>query len=296
MRAILVCLLALAACMSPPVSRFACPISAPSAIAEPFVWEAQGPNGVIVLVGTHPAASPDDVTASAWEALDRSDVFVAETDDVPPDLRAPMNLMAFPPGEHTPLRAAERTELEHLLDAPASYVARTRLWVLFMRLGATAYRFPDPTIHAAMRARARRGGIEMHFFETWLEQAHYLDTSIGRTKLLAAMHDYAKLACEIDRRVAAFRAGEDAVFVNEIAGPTDPIVPRIDRWLVQLDSLERSHRRVFVAAGVGMLLGPYGLAARLEAKGYRVQRGLSVPRPVFELAARSSGQTYSHAE
>jgi uncharacterized protein YbaP (TraB family) len=262
---------ALAACVSPPT----CPIAAPSAIAQPFVWEARGPQGVIVLVGLHSAASPDDLPARVWTALDRSDVYVGETAEVSPTLEVPLALLRFPDDERTPLSVDERTELESLLGAKADYVARSRLWVLFMRLGETAYKFPDPTANAALRSRARRQRIEMQFFEDWFAQARFFDASITRAKLVAAMHDYPNLACEIDRRVIAFRAGEDPVFVNHIADPTDPIVARIERWLAQLEELARIHRRIFVAVGIGELLGPYGLVARLEAKGYRMQRGLS---------------------
>jgi uncharacterized protein YbaP (TraB family) len=263
----------LAAC----VSRPTCPIAAPSAIAQPFVWEARGPDGVIVLVGLHSAASPGDLPARVWTALDRSDVYVAETDEVPPRLEVPLALLRFPDDVHTPLSADERSELADLLGANPDYVARSRLWVLFMRLGETAYKFPAPTLNAALRSRARRQRIAMQFFEDWFAQARFFDASITRAKLVAAMHGFPKLACEIDRRVVAFRAGEDAVFVNHIADPTDPIVARIERWLAQLEQLARIHHRMFVAVGVSELLGPYGLVARLEAKGYRMQRGLSAP-------------------
>jgi uncharacterized protein YbaP (TraB family) len=47
---------------------------------------------------------------------------------------------------------------------------------------------------------------------------------------------------------------------------------RIDRWLVALERHADSGERVFVAIGIGQLLGPYGLLARLAADGYEVRR------------------------
>jgi uncharacterized protein YbaP (TraB family) len=72
--------------------------------------------------------------------------------------------------------------------------------------------------------------------------------------------------------VIAFRAGEDSAFVNEVRPHDRPLLERIDRWLVELERHADSGQRVFVAIGIGQLLGPYGLLARLAAAGYEVRR------------------------
>lgn len=120
------------------------------------------------------------------------------------------------------------------------------------------------------RAKTARKPVE--FLDTWQDQAAYLDAAVTPAVLARMIHNYPRLGCETATRVAAFRAGDDAMFANEIADEHQPIVTCINAWFAQLDGYVVHGRRAFVAIGIGHLVGPYGLLVQFAARGYKVER------------------------
>jgi uncharacterized protein YbaP (TraB family) len=238
------------------------------------VWRVTGPQGSLVLFATHQAAARDDVPAAAWVELERADVYVAEADEVPEaaehddEHRA---LYTLPRGSSLQVMLGDDDymELERRIGHRPTGV---RPWVAMLQLTAAAYRFPSPNQNAALLERARGRGIATEFLDTWQEQARYLDAAITPATLKAAIHDYGTIGCVMPNRLAAYRAGDDAVFANEIASAQEPVVARIDRWFARIEGYATSGRHAFVAIGIGQLVGPYGLLAKLSTHGYTVQR------------------------
>jgi len=266
--------LLVAACASAPEPRRA--TYYPPPIQTPFLWRVTSPQGSIVLFATHQGAAAADVSPMAWAELEHADVFVAEADEMPTATgvrdRDEWNEMFYLPRGSSLMKLLgddDYMELRSRIDGP---VNNYKPWVALMKLAAAAYPPPSDDINTALVERARKRGIPAEFLETWRDQAQYLDAAITPAALTSAIHDYPRIACTITSRLTAFRAGDDAVFANEIASETQPIVPRIARWSVRLDEYLASGRHAFVAIGIGQIVGPYGLLAKFSERGYQVQR------------------------
>lgn len=273
MRVALFVLVVAAGCASAP----SCPTYVPSAIARPFLWRVTGPHGSIVIQATHQAAGSNDVPAASWVALDQAQLYVSEAEEATghdaADPDEPQPLFELPRG-HSLQRMLSDDDfmaLREYIGISNHELSRLKPWVAFMLLGRSRYSFPDPSMNASLLDRAKSRGLALAFLETWDDQVHYLDAAITPAKLSRAIRDAPKLSCELSHRLGAFRAGDDAVFANEVVAE-EPVVARIDRWHAKLRELLDSGQRAFVALGVGQLVGPYGLLARLAADGYTLQR------------------------
>ncbi len=274
MRAALLVLVIVAGCGA---TRPACPVYEPSPIARPFVWRVSGPHGSLLIQATHQGAGPDDVSPAAWSALDQAQLFIAEADEAVEhqegDPGEPQPLFHLPPGESL-RRLVSDDDFEALrerIGISPDELARLKPWVAFMLLGRSQVKFEEPSINAGLLEHARSRRLAVMFLETWEEQASYLDAAITPAKLSLAVQDAPNISCRLDRRLGAFRAGDDAVFANDVAAG-EPVVARIERWHMRLREVVDSGQRAFVAVGIGQVVGPYGLLARFAANGYQVQK------------------------
>lgn len=259
-------------------SHPACPVFVPSPVAQPFAWLVSGTHGSLVVQATHQGVDADDVSPRAWRALEGADLYVTETDEATAHKQGdaegePDPHFQLPRGTSL-LRLLPDGDFDRLVEytgvAPRE-LAHLKPWVAFMLLGRSAVKFADTSINARLLERARSRRIEIVFLETWDDQVRYLDAAITPAKLALAIDDAPNLSCRLTRRLGAFRAGDDAVFINDI-GAEEPVVARIDRWFVALRAIAESGRHAFVAVGIGQLLGPYGLLARFAESGYVVRR------------------------
>lgn len=273
MRVALVVFVFATACASAP----ACPTYAPSAIARPFLWRVTGQHGSIVIQATHQAAGSNDVPAASWALLDHAQLYVTEAEEATGHEAAeqdePQPLFELPRGQSLQrmLTGDDFLALRDYIGISNRDLSRLKPWVAFMLLGRSRYSFPEPSMNTTLLERAKARGIARAFLETWEDQVRYLDAAITPAKLSRAIHDAPVLSCELSQRLAAFRVGDDAVFANEVAAG-EPVIARIERWHTKLRELIERDQRAFVALGVGQLVGPYGLLARLAADGYTVQR------------------------
>lgn len=275
---------ALASCAASP-SRCE---TVPPGIHQAFLWKVTGERGSIFLFGVHQTAGKGDIAPEAWAVLDASDLFVAESAEVPDraDFRARRGWQdAFELPEGRSLRdllgGGDYLKLEVILDENFTHADLKRLkpWVAMFALAKTVFAFPSPSINEALVARASERNMETAYLDTWEDQVRYLDAAIGGAKLAQAIHDYHGMACRLAHSAAMYRAGADEAFINDIAGSDEPVVARIHRWIPKLESLLSSERRAFIAVGVGELLGPYGILVELEQRGYHVRRLRPAPVP-----------------
>jgi uncharacterized protein len=263
--------LGLIACATAPPR---CETYAPAGYRRPFLWKVSGPRGSLVLYATHQAESTHHVPKAAWAELDRANVFVTEADEFPEptdsETREQVARMFYlPPGSSLQkmLSDDDYRALKRRVDRP---VSNLKPWVAMMLLAREAYPFPSPSINAVLIKRARERGIATAFLESWDDQVRYFDEAVTPAKLSAMIRDYPKLECEMTNRLAAFWAGDDAVFANETTNELG--VRRIERWFARLEEYLRSGRTAFVAIGIGQIVGPHGLLVRLSLSGYTVQR------------------------
>ena len=119
-------------------------------------------------------------------------------------------------------------------------------------------------------------------FETSAEQIALLSGGL-RTEQIASLHEtLAELEDQPDEFMALVRAwmdGDVAALDREALDPvrkTSPslfrrmVTERNARWTQVLDARLKGHGRTVVVVGVGHLIGPDGLPARLRALGYSV--------------------------
>lgn len=271
-RAVVVAVLGLVcACASTPPR---CALYEAPVHRRPFLWQVTGPHGSLVLYATFQAAAGFHASPPALDELDRASVFVTEVDEMPSaadldDERARMFYLPEGTTLKTLLRDADYRQLKRRIDRP---VLHLRPWVAMMLLAREAYAFPTPSLGTALVRRARERSIPIEFLESWDDQLRFFDEAVTATKLAGMIRDYPKLGCVMQARLDAFRAGDDAVFVKEAEAEAEPTVRRIARWATRLEAYLTSGQRAFVAIGIGQIVGPHGVLARLAARGYTVQR------------------------
>lgn len=217
--------------------------------------------------------------------MDNAEIFVAEAEeplkgetyDEHEDLRekldlpAGQSLMKMLPGD-------DFIELRQRLGVSSAALARTRPWVALSMLVKSVVDFPSPNMATALSDRAEKRAIAMEYLDTWMLQTAFLDMTVDATDLSGAIHDQ-NLACSMRAGADAYRAGFEAAFVsNDRGGPgttsaeASAIATREQVWTDKLVELLSRGKRVFVAIGVANIVGPTGIAARLQQAGYTVTR------------------------
>ena len=249
-----------------------------------FLWDVRGANGSMTLFGTHHVAAERDVPDRAWQALDAAEIFVAEAEeplkgetyDEREELReklelpAGQSLMKMLPGD-------DFIELRQRLGVSSAALARTRPWVALSMLVKSVVDFPSPSMATALSDRAEKRAIAMEYLDTWMLQTVFLDMTVDANDLSGALHDR-NLACSVTAGADAYRSGFEAAFVTETSGgpaasaDASAIATREQVWTDKLVELLSRGKRVFVAIGVANIVGPTGIAARLQQAGYTVTR------------------------
>jgi uncharacterized protein YbaP (TraB family) len=258
----------------------------PLTVGPAFVWEVRGSTGgSMTLFGSHHAAGDRDVPAAAWQALDAADIYVAEAEepiegetyDSDALLREKLEL---PDGQSLMkmLSDGDYIELRHRLATSDRTLARMRPWVALSLLVRTVFDVPSPNMPTALADRAEKRALAMEYLDTWMLQTVFLDMTVDAADLSSALRDK-NLACSIRSNVVAYRAGSEAAFATGAsAGPgttnaeTAAIATREKVWTDKLVELLSRNKRVFVAIGVSNIVGPTGIAARLEQAGFTVTR------------------------
>jgi uncharacterized protein YbaP (TraB family) len=163
---------------------------------------------------------------------------------------------------------------------------RLRPWLAEVALGAAAYRKAgagaadgvERTLAAEAPPAAQRRA-----FETPLEQVEILAGASPADQLASLRQTLEELEDEPDefqKLVRAWMAGDLAAIDREAIRPLRAAAPdlfrrlvsdRNARWAQVLDARLKGRGRTVVIVGMGHLIGPDGLPARLRALGYRVE-------------------------
>jgi len=276
----------LASCASPEVAS-----------AQPPVWVVSDADSELVLFGSVHVLPPD----LDWRPAPLTRA-LASADDVwfelpvDPAADAEVARLAAERGVLAPdeslfalLSAAERDQLARVAAAYAvdpATLDRLQPWLAEVALGAAAFRKfgagaengVEKAISAAAPARASRRA-----FETPAEQIA-LFTDTPRAEQLAALREtLQELEDEPEafaQMVAAWMAGDLDGLDREVLEPLRKSAPdffrrlvteRNVRWTATLDDRLRGKGRTVVVVGMGHLIGPDGLPARLRALGYSVK-------------------------
>jgi uncharacterized protein YbaP (TraB family) len=121
----------------------------------------------------------------------------------------------------------------------------------------------------ALTRTARSLGLPVDALEEHEDQLRALVAAVSVADLVDTIAARKQLRCEIVRNRAAYRAG-DRLVVERVYGADRSgllLAPRNRRWLPRLEMYLRG---VFVAVGVGHLVGPNSLLVMLAGAGYAV--------------------------
>lgn len=157
---------------------------------------------------------------------------------------------------------------------------------------------PNPAMHAPLRARAARDGVELELHPTVAEDIDLPDASVDAvisTLVLCTVPDPAAAVAEVLR---ILRPGGRYAFLEHVAAPDGTAVRRLQRavrgpwgWFFEGCSCERDLRSVIEAAGFARteitphrMRGPF-LPAAPQISGVATKGGRS-PVPAFSHPAR----------
>lgn len=259
-----------------------CPsVYPPGMTRAPMLWDVGGPGGNLVLVGTFHAASADDLSEAARDAIAEADVLVVEADGPAGDYRererARRQALLLPRDEslHRMLGDADFDFVVEHVPPERAQVDRLRPWVAASLLVKGAFEFPARSQVDEIRTLAARRGTQVVALDSWERQLALLDTQVGIDELRGAIRSYPRLACGIQRDLDAFRVGDIDHYVR--AQPRSGVMAiasgaRNDDWAMRIARLARSGRRIVVAISVADIVGPAGVAQRLSDAGLAVTR------------------------
>ena len=184
-----------------------------------------------------------------------------------------------------PKDAEQMTRVAAAYNVSPALLDRLQPWLAEISLAGAAYRKADAdaasgverTISAMATAKAQR-----HAFETPAEQitmlsAGTMDEQIA--SLRETMQEMEDKPDEFQVLVKAWVDGDIATLDHEALDPVRKasaglyqrlVSDRNARWAKVLDARLKGHGRTVVVVGVGHLLGPDGVPARLRALGYSV--------------------------
>lgn len=175
--------------------------------------------------------------------------------------------------------------LARAYGADPANLARLEPWLaevalagaVFAKAGAETSHGVEAVLNAAAPANARRRALE-----TPAEQIDLFDQTPMADQIASLNASLIDLETDPDgyiKLVRAWMAGDPAVLDREALAPLRAASPtlfrrlvteRNARWTTELDARLKGRGRTVVVVGVGHLVGPDGVPARLRALGYSV--------------------------
>ena len=180
--------------------------------------------------------------------------------------------------------AARLQKLAAAYDVSPALLDRLKPWLAEIALASGAYRKAGADaasgVEQAISAMAPQARREA--FETPAEQIGLLSGGPPDEQLASLRETMTEMEDKPDEfqiLVKAWTDGDTAVLTREALDPLKKTTPdlfkrlvtdRNIRWTQALDARLKGHGRTVVVVGVGHLLGPGGLPARLRALGYSI--------------------------
>ena len=185
----------------------------------------------------------------------------------------------------SPRDGALMSQVAAAYDVSPALLDRLQPWLAEIALAGGAYRKAgadansgvEKTIAAMVAPKARHEAFETPAEQIALLSNGKLDEQIA--SLRETMHEMRDKPDEFQILLKAWMDGDIATLQREAIDPirqTSPelfrrlITERNARWTEILDTRLKGHGRTVVVVGVGHLIGPDGVPARLRALGYSV--------------------------
>jgi len=280
----------------------------PAARGNPlFAWQVEGPRGRLVIAGSvHMGkANGPKIDASLWRAFEESDSLVVEFDVLsmdPVEAQVAMLAMGTLP-EGTTLQSlvtpeAWRVFVERLGGAsPLANSFSNMKPVLALTTVETFEAMangyaPEYGIDQQFLLRAHERGLPVHSLESpelQSELIYGMDLDDQILLFNEAMLDGDREADPIDALVQAFSAGDSQAMLKEVENESGHskasqrltqriLYDRNQTWVEQFDLWLNEEEARFVVVGAAHLVGPKGVIALLQARGFQA-RQLHAPEP-----------------
>lgn len=262
---------------------------------QPFLWEVRDGERVSHLFGTMHAGA--DLEASLPErhhgTLDSAHTVVLEANIAEVDAQASVRASLLPAGRTLdtilPADVYEGVSSRLAATIPETALRRMRPWVVSTLIALTSIQQlrPDASttpIDALIGERARSRGAQMLYLETAADQLGFIN-EVPEGYFVASLTEVVRTPDESAREtsgmVDAYTHGDadamatllfDEEEMNAFPEAYEILFFRRNRaWLDQLDPRMREGG-LFVAVGLGHLLGDRGLVAGLASRGFVVTR------------------------
>lgn len=261
----------------------------PTGSVDPFLWEVTGPSGTTHLFGTiHLGIAVEELPSVVGVRFDTSESLFIEADIQTIDPWEMLAMSMLPEGEsltsHIDPDTWNRvTELLGQTGMAVGEPERMQPWMLEMLLVASVVPQTAP-MDMVFLEEAQVSGKELGYLEIWRDQIgmmNELPLEMTISDLLEWVNDGETAQAELSSLLDAYRAG-DAVLVESLMfDPEDLaerpefyeqlIYQRNENWMPTVrTAIEQGD--VFIAVGLGHLLGPRGLVEQLRGEGYVVER------------------------
>ena len=267
-----------------------------AAAAEPPMWVVRDKDSELVLFGSIHVLPPgvDWVTPKLRQELQDADDLWFEL-PIDPLSEADTATLAtqsgvLPPDaslfkQLSPEDSAQMARVAAAYDVSPALLDRLQPWLAEIALAGGAYRKVgadaglgvEKTIAAMAPAKAERLAFETPAEQIAMLAAGSRDEQIA--SLRQTMHDLQDDPDEYVALVKAWVDGDVAALDREALAPirkTSPnlfqrlVIDRNSRWTKILDTRLKGHGHTVVVVGIGHLIGPEGVPARLRALGYSV--------------------------
>jgi uncharacterized protein YbaP (TraB family) len=249
----------------------------------PFLWRIEGETPSYLFGTVHVGVSGiTEMPAAVWTALDASSTVVLEADLGAIDAAELARRGQLPPGGNLEalLGAAAWGEAERLLGDNSENIRQLEPWLAQSQLLFAL--FPtDLPLDAAVLRRARRGHKALQYFEEVGEQLELMEEETDAAQLRALLDPNSDSRRHLHQLIDAYRRGDANLLTDITFSPADVrenrdhfermFFARNQRWTEALVP-HLGSGGLFVAVGVGHLLGEKGLPALLRERGFEVTR------------------------
>jgi hypothetical protein len=259
----------------------------------PLLWVVDGPKGNTYLHGTMHLGIDihRDVHPMVFDTLDGCTKFVMEVDISKVDPVAMMQMAQLPDDERLDqlLTRDQWNELTNRVALfPEDKLAKFQPWFVIVAITQSLLPSTQP-MDGELHARAVERDMKVEFLEDWKYQIEVLGEATSVDDIVDMIDNFEDTKKDVRDLAAAYRDGNTDGISKILFDPEkykkNPkmidllITRRNQEWIPPLEKYI-AEGNVFVAVGVGHLIGDHGVIAMLRENGHAVERvKLSAPVP-----------------
>jgi uncharacterized protein len=271
--------------------------TASSAQSKSFLWKVQSGSRVLYLAGSVHALSADvyPLNPAFERAFQASGVLVEEIDMAQADLLA-LGPMLLTKGMYTDGRTFDKAVSKETLALVAKKVEgpmgleliqSMKPWMVMMML--TALQVQQAGLDTSLgldkyffdkAAAAKKPVVGLETAESQIDRFDKMPEALQEQLLRSTLEDLDAQSKELAGIVAAWQRGDAAGLERTLlsgfkkypAAYRSLIVERNNNWMPQFDKCLAGGPPCLVVVGAAHLVGPDGLLALLQRKGYRIEQ------------------------